>query len=141
MPRLSNMVGDTGKVEIPVPGDEPLIVEYRRGVMTPRRQIKMLTMQRQLQSQDGKIAAGADALNGLCEMMADLVVSWNLTDDDRQPIPITTEAMLDVDLSILTAIVEEIGRGMSPDPLSGNGSSNGSTPRDGLEPLPITTGS
>jgi hypothetical protein len=141
MPRLRNMLGDTGTVEIAVPDDEPLVVTYRRGVLTPRLQIKLLSLQGRMQAGQGKQAAGADDLATLVEVFASLIESWNLTDEQGAVIPTTTEALQDVDMSILTLVMQEIGRAVSPDPLRSGGSSNGSSPTAGLEPLRITSAS
>lgn len=127
MPKLSNMVGETGTIEIPVSNDEPLIVSYRRGRQSPRRQIKILTAQREMaQFKEGEAPDPALLLT-LVEMLGELLVSWNLTDNEHKPIGTDVEALLDVDLDILTAVMAEIGRQSSADPLSGSGSSNGSS--------------
>lgn len=141
MPRLRNMLGETGTVEIPVPGDDPLIVTYRRGVLTPRLQIKMLGLQGRMQADGGKAAADPDALSTLVDVFANLIESWNLTDDSGTAIGTDREAIQDVDMSILTLVMQEIGRAVSPDPLSDSGSSNGSTPRAEPEPRLIGTAS
>lgn len=140
MPKLRNMLGETGTIEIPVPGDEPLVVVYRRGVMTPRLQIKMLSVQQQLTG-GATAAANPDALVFMCEMFSSLIESWNLTDDAGEVLGTDADSLADVDLSILTAILQEIGRAMSPDPLSSGGSSNGSSPKESLELLPTGTAS
>jgi hypothetical protein len=141
MPKLRNMLGETGTVEIPVPDDDPLIVTYRRGVLTPRLQIKLLTLQGRMQGAGGKAPADPEALSTMVEVFANLIESWNLTDDEGQMIPTTAEALQDVDMSILTLVMQEIGRAVGPDPLSESGSSNGSTPGADPEPRPITTAS
>ena len=48
MPKLRNMLGETGTIEIECPGDEPLVVEYRRGAVTPRLQGKLAEIQREI---------------------------------------------------------------------------------------------
>lgn len=137
MPRLSNMLGENGRVEIPVPGDDPLIVEYRRGILTPRLQARMALFQ-DVKAGDGA-GAGA-ALDFFCDVYARLIASWNLTDDDGQVIGADAEAIRDVPLDALTTVAQAIGRATAPDPLSESGSSNGSTPRADLAPLRTTTG-
>lgn len=136
MPKLTNMLGETGHIEIDVPGDEPLVVEYRRGVMTPRLQMRLQS----LQATDGG-AATADGLRTMCDVFATLIASWNLTDDAGAVIPPDAEHLADVDLSILTAIMQRIGEAIGPDPLSVSGSSNGSSRTAGSGPRLITTAS
>lgn len=139
MPSLCNMVGKTGFIEIPVSGDEPLIAYYRRGRRSPREQIVLLTQQRELQAlQEGEVPEPR-MLELMVEMLADTVVSWNLTDDEGQPIPTTKEALLDVDLGVLVVVSQEIGRQNQIDPLSGSDSKRGSSQTASLEPLPTTT--
>jgi hypothetical protein len=141
MPKLGNMLGETGTIEIPVPGDDPLIVTYRRGVLTPRLQKNMVQFQARVQGGDGKAPADPAALDFMVDIFARLIASWNLTDDAGQVIGTDAESLSDVDMGILTLVMQEIGRAVSPDPLSGNGSSNGSTPGADLEPRPSTTAS
>lgn len=141
MPKLKNMLGETGTIEIPVVDDDPLIVTYRRGVLTPRLQIKMLALQGRVQGAGGKTPADPEALNTLLAVFANLIESWNLTDDAGQTIGTDVESLQDVDMGILTMVMQEIGRSISPDPLSESGSSNGSSLAGASEPLRIGTAS
>jgi hypothetical protein len=140
MPKLRNMLGDTGTVEIECPGDEPLVVEYRRGAVTPRLQGKLAEIQRVIAASGEDAVPSADALLTLCELYAQTIVSWNLTDDAGETIPTDADHLADVDFGTLNLVMQEIGRQARPDPLSVNGSSNGSSPAAVSEPLPITTG-
>jgi hypothetical protein len=140
MPKLSNMIGETGTVEIPVAGDEPLIVTYRRGVMTPRIQKRMMEMTTVAEAELTPALAGA-ALDFVCDVYGRLIDSWNLTDDSGAPIGTTPDALSDVDVSILKAVVEAIGGAGQVDPLSGSGSSNGSPQTASSEPLRIISAS
>jgi len=130
------MLGETGRIEIAASGDEPLVVEYRRGVMTPRLQMRLSS----LQTTEGGAATPAGLMT-MCEVFSTLIKSWNLTDDAGAVIPTDADSLADVDLSILTAIMTKIGEAIGPDPLSASGSSNGLSQRASLEPLPITTAS
>lgn len=142
MPKLSNMVGETGQIEIVSRGEEPLVVTYRRGVMTPRLQKDLIKFEALRQSADAAaLGAAPEAIDFLCSMAARLIQSWNLTDDDGAPIGTDPEALLDVDLGLLTTVLQEIGRAMSPDPLNGSDSSNGSSQTGSSEPRLITTAS
>lgn len=141
MPKLRNMLGDTGTIEIPVPGDEPLVVEYRRGAVTPRLQGKLAAIQREIEERGENSTPSDEALRVLCELYAQSIQSWNLTNDDGTPIPTDAEHLADVDFGTLNMVMQEIGRQARPDPLNGNGSSNGSSATASSEPLPTTTGS
>jgi hypothetical protein len=141
MPKLRNMLGETGTVEIECPGDEPLVVEYRRGAVTPRLQGKLAEIQRQIAAAGEDAIPSADALTTLCELYAQTIVSWNLTDDDGAAIPTDGEHLMDVDFGTLNLVMQEIGRQARPDPLSENGSSSGSSATASSGPRLITTAS
>lgn len=125
MPKLASLLRDRGRIEIDVPNDEPLVVEYRRDIMTPRMQARMALMQ-----QASDPTSAQDALDFFCDLYAKLIVSWNLTDADGAPIPTDAESLKDVQIEVLSLIAREIGRQATPDPLSGGSSSNGSSPTD-----------
>lgn len=141
MPKLRNMLGETGRIEIECPGDEPLVVEYRRGAVTPRLQGKLSEIQREIAERGEDAIPSADALATLCELYAQTIASWNLTDDDGKPIPTDAEHLMDVDFGTLNLVMQEIGRQVRPDPLSGSGSSSGSSPTASSAPRPITMAS
>jgi hypothetical protein len=136
MPRLKNMTGATGTVEIPVANDEPLIVTYRRGAMTPRMQARALGLQKM-----DPATVTPETVLGVCEIYAQIIAAWNLTDDEGVVIPTTAEALADVDFGILNLVIAAIGREQTADPLSENGSNNGSFPTAGSESYLITTAS
>jgi len=136
MPKLKNMLGETGTVEIPVPGDEPLVVVYRRGNLTPRLQAKALELQR-LDPAD----VTPERVLGIAEIYAAIIESWNLTDDAGAVIPTTAASLVDVDFGTLNLVLGAIGREQAPDPTSGAASSNGSSAAASSELHPITTGS
>lgn len=137
MPKLRNMLAENGRIEIPVPGDDPLIVAYRRGILTPRMQARMALFQ-DVKAGDGQRAA--EALAFFCDVYARLIASWNLTDDDGSVIGTDAESIRDVPIDALTLVAREIGRATAPDPLSGNGSSDASSLRvSSGEPTPFPT--
>jgi hypothetical protein len=135
------MIGETGTIEIPVMNDEPLIVVYKRGKRSPRENVRILTAQRKLNEASADGTPDPEMFSVMVGMLADSVVSWNLTDDDGAPIGTDPESLMDVDLDILTAIAGEIGRQSNIDPLSKSGSNNGSTPEADLEPRRIGSAS
>jgi hypothetical protein len=141
MPRLRNMLSETGTVEIPVPGDEPLVVEYRRGAVTPRLQGRLAEVQAQLEARGENTPPSAEWLALLCRVYAQTIVSWNLTDDDGALIATDAESLQDVDFGTLNMVMQAVGRQARPDPLSVNGSSNGSSATAVSEPLRTTTAS
>ena len=98
-------------------GRAPLVIEYRRDVMTPRLQAALL-------------AAGdennPDAIRTFLDIYARIIVTWNLTDDDGETIGTDVEALNDVRTDVLALIVREIAAQSVPDPTNGVDSSNGS---------------
>jgi hypothetical protein len=141
MPKLRNMLGETGQIEIECPGDEPLVVEYRRGAVTPRLQGKLAEIQREIAAAGEDAVPSADALVTLCELYAQTIVAWNLTDDAGAAIGTDADDLADVDFGTLNLIMQEIGRQVRPDPLSESGSSSGSSPTASSAPRPITMAS
>jgi hypothetical protein len=137
MPKLSRMLGETAELSIDVPGDEPLVVTYRRAALSPRMQARLADLSRRTPEDP---PTGAEIL-ALCDLYASLIVAWNLTDDDGEPIATDAESLADVDAATLNLVLTEIGRAVNPDPLSGNGSSNGSSPTASSGPRLITTAS
>ena len=141
MPRLANMLGPTGRVEIPVDGDEPLVVEYRRASLTPRLQARLIDLQKAGADAERAAALDGSALLEMCAIYAQVIVSWNLTDERGEAIGTDGESLADVDFGTLNLVMQAIGRELNPDPLSVSGSSNGSSPTADSEPRPITMAS
>jgi hypothetical protein len=138
MPKLRNMIGETGEIEIEIPDDEPLRVRYRRGAITPRLQARLGELQR---AAGPDAMPGAEAVAALCEMYAAAIVEWNLTDDDGTPIGTDADSLQDVDFGTLNMVVTAIGQETTADPTSGGGSNNGSSPAESSGPRLITTAS
>lgn len=136
MPKLASLLSERGRVEIAVPDDEPLIVEYRRGIMTPRMQAKMAAMQAATDAESAQ-----EALVFFCDLYSRMILSWNLTDTDGTVIGTDAESLKDVEIDVLALVAREIGRQLAPDPLSGGGSNNGSSPKDDSESLRSITAS
>lgn len=141
MPRLPNMVGETGTIEIPVSHDEPLVVTYKRGRRSPREQIDILKQQRELAAMQSDGTPDPRMIELMVEMLSETIVAWNLTDADGGLIPTTPEALLDVPMDVLVSISQEIGRQQQIDPLSSGGSSSGLSVVASSEPRPTTTAS
>lgn len=141
MPRLANMLGAVGRVEIPVEDDEPLVVEYRRSALTPRLQARIANLQRAANDPARQGELDGDAVLAVCDVYARVIVAWNLTDDGGALIGTDAESLADVAFSTLNLVFDAIGREVAPDPLSGSGSSNGSSPTADSAPLLSITGS
>lgn len=73
----------------------------------------------------------------LIGMLAGLIVSWNVEDDDGQPVPADEDGITGQDIGMLTAIITEFGRRITAvDPTSPNGSPNGAEAVTPTPPIP-----
>jgi hypothetical protein len=141
MPKLSNMQGATGTIEIAVPGDDPLVVVYRRNAVTPRLQQKLAHIQEHVRAHGADTTPEPEWLTVLCQLYASVIASWNLTDEHGVEIACDADSLADVDFGTLNLVMQEVGRQSQPDPLSGGASSNGSSRTAGSELRQITTAS
>jgi hypothetical protein len=130
VPKLNQLRRETGEVVIPTEGDDPLVITYRKGGLSPE-------LAERLDAADG--ATPVAQLRILADLVAGAVVAWNLTDDDGAPLPVGSAAISALDSSVLQMIAQAIQEAMRPDPLSGGSSNNGSTARADLEPARIGT--
>lgn len=98
MPKLSTLARDQALVVIPI-GGERLTVAYRPSRATPN----LL-----------KRIAGADQVDDVLGPLSELLVSWDLLDDDSdQPIPTTPEGLGGVPMSVLSHVAEGIAGALS----------------------------
>lgn len=114
MPRLGEIVADRATVAVPF-GDSALRVTYRPKVVTPAFQRAALVSQR---TQDVDTA--------LCRPLAQLIASWDLTDDDGTPIEPTAEAFMLLPATLLLTVLDAITTDMAPNPSRGGASASGS---------------
>jgi hypothetical protein len=109
VPKLSAITQDKARVGVPI-GDDELKVAYRPSRMTPALLARVQQAER-----DGSI-------NGaMLEPLAALLVSWDLLDDDDEPIATTPEALAEVPLVILRAVLEAIGTAVAASARNGAG--------------------
>lgn len=110
MPKLSAIANDKTKLTVPLGQDEELKVTYRPSRMTPR-----LMEQVQQAEKDGSISGA------LLAPLAELLVSWDLTDDEEEPIPTTVEALSGVPFVILRHVLEAVAAAMADAARNGTG--------------------
>lgn len=82
-------------------GSAVLHITYKPVDYTPRE------MEQAQESQDIKHVVG---------MIERTVLSWDLTDDDENPIPLEADALMDVKLNIFHGIFAAIAKDAAPDP-------------------------
>lgn len=81
-------------------GEATLHFEYRPLTYTVEEMERM---------QEGTPRAGA-----IVDSMLKLLVSWDLTDDDEQPIPLDEDALRKVPSHIFTGIMQAVGKDQTP---------------------------
>jgi hypothetical protein len=122
VPTLNQLRRETGSVEIPTDGDEPLVITYRKNFLSP-------TLATRLEKADALPPTQQIAV--LADLVEHSVQGWNLTDDDGEPIAVSRSAIDALDAGVLQAIAVAIQEAIRPDPLSGTDSSATSSPADG----------
>lgn len=130
MPRLGQIVTDKATVSVPL-GEDVLTVVYRPKKLTPEFQERVSQAQ------------GATAIrDGLYRPVAELLVSWDLTEDDGTPIDPSDEGALRcVPTVVLFAVIKAVMEDMQTSPLTRGASSNGSSQTASSELRQIGTAS
>lgn len=130
MPKLSAVIADQATVEVEL-GGEPVIVTYRPRRMTP-----------ELQERIAAAEGAAGIRTALYGPIAELLVSWDLTQDDGTPIdPSDEEALRTVPSQVLLAVLRGVLQDARPNPSKAPASANGSSQTASWEPRPIGTAS
>lgn len=132
MPKLSQLRRNTGTVTIPTDGGEPLVIEFRKGFVSPSLADRLTGFEGMTQ---------AARLGVLVEMVKSAVIAWNLTDDDGKPLPVTTEALAAIDSGALDSIAVAIQGAMAVDPTNGVSSSDSSPAVESSDATPTGTAS
>lgn len=102
-----------------------------------------------------RLGGHANTAQGLRESLGKALVpfvkllkSWNLDDDDDQPVPLTVAGLLSQEMDVLAAIINGYVNAMTqaPPPLPGGSGAGGQTPEESLSlasasvPLPSSPG-
>lgn len=104
---LKKLASNTATVQIPV-GDDSLTVVYFPGRVTEQVYAD-LSLVADLTNRD--VAANAGAIN---DVLIKLVKSWDLLDDDEQPLPLTMERLAEVPLGFRVEVIDAIFEDMRP---------------------------
>lgn len=67
--------------------------------------VRSLSMGQLIQARGGGSGDGKDGTGELVELLAERLVSWNLEDEDGQPVPPTLEAIKGEDNDLIFAII------------------------------------
>lgn len=109
MPKFSSLVQKTVPLAIQF-GGETLNVVFNPTVYTPAFEDLVNTTGKQV---------GHDQMT---EMASELLVSWDLTNDEGTAIPTTTEALRQLPIHLLAAVLKPIVATFAPDPKTTAGS-------------------
>lgn len=115
--RIANLGTDTRTVELSI-DNEVLRVVYRPSGVTPVTEDRLRAM-------------AADQRGGasLVVLLADVLVSWDLLDNDGTPYPITAESLSCLPTLFLARLTDAIKQDVIPKAPSAAGSGAGSQPR------------
>ena len=83
--------------------DEPVTISYRPNYMTPERQSVMATA-----------TEAQAATDGFVDLVVGMIVSWDVLDEQDQPIAVTPEFVQQLPYSFLAAAVMAAGEAMQP---------------------------
>lgn len=109
--RLSRIKGDTRTVTLNFGEEGDLTVTYRPGVMTPAREEQLVIDER-----EGR------GVRAVVSLLAEMVVDWDLLDDDGQPIARDVDVLMSsLPADVLVMLLDAIKRVDSP------GEANGAT--------------
>lgn len=98
--RLSEIFSEVKTVTLPV-GDGTLELGYRPSAITPELVDRM----------NGSSSAPGEAI---AQSVCDLVDSWDLTDDEGKPYPLTAEAVRKLPISFLASITKAVTEDITP---------------------------
>lgn len=130
MPKLGAVIANQATVSVEL-GGEPVTVTYRPRLMTP-----------ELQERIGAAEGVAGVKAALYGPVAELLVSWDLTEDDGTPIdPRDVEGLRAIPSQVLLAVLRGVLLDARPNPTTASSSNAGSSQTDGSEPRRIGTAS
>lgn len=112
--RLSTLTADRRPLRVPF-GDDALTLTYKPST------INAVQETRELEDK----AAGKHVLSQV-RTLAEAVISWDLQDDDGNPLPITEEVMKGLGLDVILKINRAIIADLLPNPQMAASSENGS---------------
>lgn len=100
--KLSKIGAKTRKTTATYDGDE-VALTYRPGAFTPRVEARLSEAQ-----EEGRVSQEVAAV------LADVLVSWDVLDEDGKPLKPTAELLMDFPIDFLVGVTEAIGEDMRP---------------------------
>jgi len=111
--RIGKLSANTATVAVEIDG-ETLNVVYRPSGLTPETEDRLQEM---VKEQRG----GAS----LIVLLREILVSWDLLDDNDQPLPVDERTLRGLPITLLSRVAEAISDDMRPNPQSGGRSAAG----------------
>lgn len=118
---LASITAKRAVIEVPADATNPespmLRITYKPRAYDKafEESLNQIALNRQ---QDQQVAADM-----VIETFIRMVTAWDLTDEEMNPIPLTTEGLRCIPTRFLGDILEAIGEDQKPDPTTGNASS------------------
>lgn len=98
------------------------------GMIVRTKSVKFGRMRKIMTMMDDDGRNDADVMETLANELSDVIVSWNLEDENGKEIPVSRESIDDLEYEEVIAIVNEwLGALTGPDPDLGKDSSSGET--------------
>ena len=116
--RLSEIFSERKTVSVPV-GEGNLSVTYRPGAITPQLLDQIGSLAGIEEGGDDSMAmvnAFSSVASTAVAMVEKAVVEWDLTDDNGNPYPLTTDALRQLPLQFLLTITKAINKDSNPNP-------------------------
>lgn len=111
-----------------VPTIHPIEVDKHDGLIVRMKSMTVGKMRRLIRDLDDDKKTTDQVIDVMVTALLEGAVSWNLTDEEDQPIPLNREELEELEFPMLTAIVESwLDVVSGPDKELGKGSSSGET--------------
>ena len=104
MPIRLSQVGKQQKTATVAYDGETVDIVYRPGAFTPRVEARINEAQK-----DSTVS------QELAQILSEVIISWDVLDDDGQPLPPTIDLLMDLPLAFLSAVSVGIGEDMRPE--------------------------
>jgi hypothetical protein len=101
--KLQQLFNSTQEVLFDYLGNE-ITVQYKASGLSPEKLVKAEDIQRAAST----TGESEKALRALVELVAGVIVSWDVLDEDGQPIPVTEEFLWDCPLDFVMGLIEAV---------------------------------
>jgi len=102
MPKLSKFTESTRKIAVKIE-DETINLTVKPSAWT--LELEALQLE--------PVASGEDAKKRITNMFMQIVIAWDITDEDGEPLPITYDNLVQFPSYLLVAIMEEVKKAIT----------------------------